>query len=95
MLTYREARQALIDAFTHDIDAHQAGRYDEIGARFDELDAVISRDQGPEFDKLLRALTFWDQWTDARNHEWLYYDGINESDWPVLAKRIVASLEAD
>jgi len=95
MLKYLEAKQAFIDGLNRDVDAHEAGRYKEVGAGFDDLDGELPRDHGPEFDKLFIALNFWDGWIDSRNHNWLYYKGIKQSDWPVLAKRIVKSLEAD
>ncbi|HKO96622.1 MAG TPA: hypothetical protein VJU86_06510 [Pyrinomonadaceae bacterium] len=95
MLTYLEAKQAFIDGFSRDINAHAAGRYEEVGAGFDDLDGALPREVGPEFVKLFIALNFWDGWIDSRNHAWLYYDGIEQFDWPVLAKHIVESLEAD
>lgn len=93
MYSYSEARQLLINNLTHDATAHEAGRFQDIGLDFDELDYNLPRDGGPEFDKLLLALTFWDGWIDARNHEWQYYEGIEEGDWPVLARRIAQALE--
>jgi hypothetical protein len=95
MLTYSEAKQALIKELCRDAEAHEASRHEQVGAAFDEFDYQLPRGQGPEFDKLFIALHFWDGWIDARNHNWLYYDGINESDWPVLARRIIWSLEID
>jgi hypothetical protein len=95
MLDYLQAKRAFIDGLSQDIDAQEAGRYQEVGAGFDYVDAELPRVHGPEFDKLFIALNFWDGWIDSRNHNWLYYKGIRQSDWPVLAKRIVKSLEAD
>jgi hypothetical protein len=94
-LKYLEAKQAFIDGLSRDVDAHEAGRYEEVGAGFDDLEAALPRGHGPEFDKLFIALNFWDGWIDSRNHNWLYYKGIEQSDWPVLARSIVKSLEAD
>jgi hypothetical protein len=95
MLTYPEAKQALIGGLARDADAHESGRYRDIGGSFDELDANLPHDGGPEFDRLLIALAFWEGWIDARNHDWLYYDGIGQADWPVLARRMVESLAED
>jgi len=95
LLTYTEAKQALIESLSRDAVAHESGRYRDIGGAFDELDANLPRDGGSEFDQLLIALAFWDGWIDARNHGWLYYDGIGQADWPVLARRIVESLAED
>jgi hypothetical protein len=95
MLSYSEARQLFIDGLTRDVIAHESGRFKEVGAGFDHLDAELPRDEGSEFEKLFIALNFWDGWVDARNHEWKYYKGIDQSDWPRLAKRIVAALSED
>jgi hypothetical protein len=92
MLTYTEAKRSLIENLTGDAVAHESGRYRNIGSGFDELDANLPRDGGPEFEQLFIALAFWDGWIDARNHDWQYYDEIGEADWPALARRIVASL---
>jgi hypothetical protein len=59
------------------------------------LDGGLPRGSGAELDKLFIALSFWDGWIDARNHEWQYYPGIEESDWPKLAKEIVKALAKD
>ena len=95
VLDYDEARKAFIAELTRDAEAHEAGRYEEIGAEFDRVDSDLPRGQGPAFDKLLIALDFWDCWIDARNHNWQYYKGINERDWPMLARTIVKALESD
>jgi hypothetical protein len=90
-----EARQIFIHELTRDAEAHEARRYQDIGAGFDQVDAELPRDEGPEFDKLFIALDFWDGWIDARNHDWQYYKGIKERDWPRLARTIIKALEAD
>ncbi len=95
MLTYSEAKQLFIDGLTRDSIAHESGRFKDVGAGFDTLNAELPRNQGPEFDKLFIALNFWDGWVDARNHDWKYYEGIRQSDWPQLAKGIVAALSKD
>src|SRR5215208_5029766 len=69
MLAYTEAKQFLIENLTRDTVAHESGRYRDIGSGFDELDANLPRDSGPEFEQLFIALAFWDGWIDARNHD--------------------------
>src|SRR5829696_8198257 len=48
-LKYLEAKQAFIDGLSRDVDAHEAGRYEEVGAGFDDLEAALPRKHGPEF----------------------------------------------
>lgn len=92
MFNYSEAKQFLIQSLTHDAMAHEAGRRQEVGRDFDEFDANLPRDDNPEFDQMFIALNFWDGWIDARNHNWLYYDDIEQSDWPKLARAIIQSI---
>ncbi len=95
MFSYTEAKQFLVESLTRDAIAHESGRYQDVGHNFDEFDASLPRGSGPDFNKLLLALNFWDGWIDARNHNWQYYEGINESDWPLLASRVIESLAKD
>jgi hypothetical protein len=94
-LTYDEAKKLMIESLYRDVAAHEAGNYEKIGLGYDELDGGLPRGSGAEFDKLFIALIFWDSWIDARNHEWRYYPGVGQSDWPNLAKEIVKALGQD
>ena len=95
MLNYPEAKQLMIDSLTHDALVHESGQFGDIGEGFDSLDYKLPRNQGPEFDQLLIALNFWDGWIDARNHDWKYYQGIGQTDWPRLARSIASDLAQD
>jgi hypothetical protein len=70
MLAYSVARQLFIDGLTRDAIAHESGRFKDVGAGFDDLDAEMPRNRGSDFNKLLTALNFWNGWVDARNHDW-------------------------
>ena len=95
MLSYSEAKRLFIEGLTQDAIAHEGCRFQDVGIGFDDLDARLPRGHGSEFDKLFIALNFWDGWIDARNHDWQYYKGIQEGDWPRLARGIVEALSAD
>ena len=62
---------------------------------YEEMDESLDRGGGPEWNKLLIALSFWDGWIDASNHQWRYYEPITEREWPLLAIEIAAALRAD
>ena len=94
-LSYSEAKQDLISGLLQAAAAHEAGHLSGIENSYDKLDAKLSRNVGPEFDKLFIALRFWDGWIDARNHDWQYYEGIRAEDWPRLARSIIADLQGD
>jgi hypothetical protein len=95
MLDYVEAKQLFVDCLTRDATAHETGRFADVGDGFDNLDGQLPRNHNAEFDKLFIALNFWDGWIDARNHDWRYYKGIGQADWPRLARSIASNLSQD
>lgn len=95
MFDYSEARQRMLDALLRAAEWHDSGCLERIEDSYDSVDTGLPRDSGREFDKLFVALTFWDAWIDARNHDWRYYKGVEREDWPRLARSIVADLQAD
>src|SRR4051812_1158289 len=94
MLTYAEARDALVTQLRIDAQAHRAAQYDEIGRRFDWLEHRFPVGTAPELDKLHIALAFWDGWIDARNNGWPR-GPIAEAEWPGLADAVADDLAAD
>lgn len=95
MFTYDEAKKYLLEQLSRDIENHNRGEFRKIGENFEVFDQNLPRDSGPEFKKLFLALNFWDSWQDARNHEWRYYKGISQADWPRLAKIIINDIEEE
>ena len=95
MFNYDEAKKYLIEHLSQDVALHLSGNTEAVGRNFDEFDGNLPRNAEPKFKKLHIALNFWDGWQDSRNHDWLYYEGINQSDWPNLAKEIVTDIEND
>ncbi len=92
MSFYDYARDWFIEHLERDIAAHETGRYDEIG---------VSEEGSPEWNliedetqshRLGLAANFWNMWMDSRNHGWWHYPGMNEGDWPVVARQIVCGL---
>jgi hypothetical protein len=94
MPTATEAELILAAALRDDADAQAAGRAETIGERFDDVYGEILP-LAPTFSVGVNiGFTFWDWWIDARNHQWLYYDGISESDWPRLARHVAHAIES-
>src|SRR5687768_6762043 len=58
MMTYAEARDALVKHLSHDADAHDAADYDSIGRRFDAIEYRFPRGTEPELGRLHIALAF-------------------------------------
>ena len=94
-MTYHELRQRFLSSLEAAAQAQESGDLDGIETGYRELDSLLPRTDDPVYHKLEIALEFWDGWIDARNHDWLYYEGISEDDWPELARRIAADLRED
>jgi len=94
MLTYAQTRDILVRELRANAADHEADRYDAIGRRFDRIEHEFPTGTAPELGRLHIALAFWDGWIDARNNGWPR-GPIAVDDWPVLARRVVADLEAD
>ena len=94
MMTYAEARAALVTHLREEVAAHEAERFDAIGRRFDGVEHRFPRGTAPELGRLHVALAFWDGWIDARNHGWPA-GPIAAAAWPALARSVVSDLEAD
>ena len=95
-LTYHAAREAIAAELVRDATAHDGGRFDEIGRRYDSLENAFPQDGGStQVTKLRIALTFWDAWIHARNHGWQRTKGIQQAEWATLARTIAEDLAAD
>ncbi len=89
-----EAAEILANALVADADAHEAKRYGEIGERYDDVYAQLLPLDGLSARSVRIAFDFWDGWIDARNHDWLYYDGIEQGDWPRHARFVAECLRS-
>lgn len=94
VMTYQQARDALMTQLRQDAAAHEAEQYDAVGRRFDALEHRFPRGTAPELGRLHIALTFWDGWVHARNHGWPP-GPIKIGEWPTLARAIADELAAD
>jgi len=94
LLTSEAARQALAGHLVTDATAHEAGRFDAIGRRFDSFEHAFPEGDDASLIDLRMALTFWDAWIDARNHGWQPTGGIQQGEWAALARGIAADLTA-
>ena len=94
MMTYENARDAIVTPLRQDATAHDAEQYDTVGRRFDALEHRFPRGTAPELGRLHIALTFWDGWVHARNHGWPP-GPIAIDEWPRLARVVADDLAAD
>src|ERR671914_499835 len=95
MVTYRSSRDSLVGALLNDAAAHEAGRFDAIGQRFDGIERDLPRGTAPALGRLRVALAFWSGWIDARDGKWEVGGDIPKAEWPMLARRLASDLAAD
>jgi hypothetical protein len=94
-LSYDQVRERVAGALERAAEAHDAGCYRDLSNIYDEVDVPETRGEGDRFAKVGIALNFFDGWVDASNHDWLYYEGISQDDWPRFARIIVTALRSD
>ena len=93
MVKYGITRDSIVGGLLIDAAAHEAGRFDEIGRRFDRIDGEVRQNGG--VTRLYTALAFWGGWIDARNRGWQPDANIPKAEWPMLARRIASDLAQD
>jgi len=90
----REAARIVASALRQDAAAHEAGDFQAIANRYDDVYAEVLPLCSDLPGMVATGFTFWDWWADARNHEWQYYEGITRDDWPRLARHVADAVEA-
>ena len=90
----KEAAEALANALESDADDQDAGRYENIGMKWDDTYAQmlpIEEDMNNPIYGI--AFRFWDDWCDASNHEWQCHEPIKKEQWPNFARELAQSLK--
>jgi hypothetical protein len=72
--------------------AHDSGDWAALEAHWRELEGSAPAADDPMYGELCIARNFCEGWLDARNHEWLHYEGLSSRDWPRLARELAALL---
>ena len=87
-----EASEILARALENDAYAQERGELEDIGMQYDEvLGQILPIDENPE-QVTNMAFCFWDDWLDAKNHDWQFHEPMQESDWPRVARIIANSV---
>ncbi len=74
--------EVLASALEAHADAHETGRVDAVGERYDGVLAELTSVGDSHARPVSMGFHFWDCWVDARNHDWNYYPDARENDWP-------------
>lgn len=90
-----EAKRLLAEALERMAVAHEASQYHVIGEAYNKAEIEILPLQSGASKSFNIAFSFWDGWTDAIGHDWLHYAGIDQPDWPRLAREIAHCLRTD
>jgi len=92
MTTGRSLELELAEALLAAAEAHESGRVADVENEYEEFESRVWTADIPLRAKI--ALRLWDGWIDGRNHDWRYYEGIAESDWPRLARLVADDLRS-
>ena len=87
-----EVDEIVAAALLQDAHTHDAGSYDRIANRYDDVYGEVLPLEGNKARRIAIAFNFWDGWCDASNHEWRYYNRIAINEWPILARHIAEKL---
>jgi hypothetical protein len=88
-------RKSLARHLLRNAEAHEAGSHNYLDKGYGEIERAVPREGYPEIETFLIALDFWRAWIEAGRRGWRGSEGIEGTDWPRLARRIVAALESD
>lgn len=88
-----EAANILASALEKDAEAHDSGDFINMGMRWDDIyGEILPIEDNINIPIYAIAFRFWDEWSDAANHNWKYHEAIRKSQWPILAKEIAQNL---
>lgn len=83
-----DAHAIVADALEAAAQLQDDGLVKRLGEAFEPTYARVIETDANVGEVIAFALTFWDEWVDAANHDWKYHDPIRESDWPRFAREI-------
>ena len=88
-----EAVNILAAALEEDAKNHDSEKYSAIGLNWDNIYGEILPIED-DFETPLYGMSFrfWDDWSDASNHDWMYHEPISKEDWPYLARELAQCL---
>jgi hypothetical protein len=86
------AGDILASALEADAALQETGDVRQVGAAQERTWVQVVAIAPDYSDAVGFAFRFWDEWTDAANHEWQYHDPITRSDWPRYARVIAEGL---
>jgi hypothetical protein len=85
----------IIELLQEAIGQHYIGNFEscrKIGELSETIAEILETEKCPNRTFSI-ARNFTDGWGDSCNHEWKYYKGIQQSDWPRHAKTIIECIE--
>ena len=89
-------KELAINSLENAIRVHEHGplkscaEIDEIGDRYEE---AIDKLNEPIADSLYITMELLSGWCDSCYHDWQFYPGLNQNDWPLLAQELLENLQ--
>src|SRR5262245_12180527 len=83
-----EANEIMASALEDAAAAQEQGERLRVGEAYNRISAQIVEADSRYDDAVAFALTFWDEWADAANHDWRYHDTLSPADWPRFARQV-------
>ena len=94
MPTHADLRRHVVAALRAGAQAHDEGRFQDIGSAYDRLAEATTQGGSLEAD-LRAALGFLESWYDSSNHDWCFYEPLARDDWPRLGLELANDIEAE
>jgi hypothetical protein len=88
----REEHEILASALEAEATLQEQGSVRAIGDDYDQTYGRVLEINHDYDESIAFAFTFWDNWVDASNHNWLYHDPITERDWPRFAREVAQAV---
>ena len=85
----------IAQALEEDIRKQNSGLIYDLGESWDDFQEEAANSREYSEDTMINiAMRFWEEWSDAAQHDWLYYDPMTEEKWLEYAGEIVRCLRA-
>jgi hypothetical protein len=83
-----EANEIMASALEAAAVAQEQGECLRVGEAYDRTFSRILETRTHYDDAVAFALTFWDEWLDAANHNWRYHGAVSPVDWLRFARQV-------
>ena len=87
-----QANAIVAAALEAEATLQESGAVERLGKAYDPTYARVLEVDQNYGEAIGFAFTFWDEWTDAANHDWQFHHPLTQADWPRFAREIAAAV---